>query len=60
MLTNFASDTFREAQERFGFLKRPRGVTVSGDVRLIKPDPADLRSPRSQLWTGARRHAVYR
>ncbi|MFE0013662.1 HAD family hydrolase [Mesorhizobium sp. NPDC059054] len=40
MLTNFASDTFREAQERFIFLKRPRGVTVSGDVKLIKPDRA--------------------
>lgn len=40
MLTNFASDTFREAQERFAFLKRPRGVTVSGDIKLIKPDRA--------------------
>lgn len=38
MLTNFASDTFREAQERFLFLKRPRGVTVSGDIGFIKPD----------------------
>lgn len=40
MLTNFASDTFREAQMRFPFLTRPRGVTVSGDVKLLKPDPA--------------------
>ncbi|MBW8640125.1 HAD family phosphatase [Hoeflea sp. WL0058] len=40
MLTNFASDTFREAQERFTFLKEPRGVTVSGDIGLIKPDVA--------------------
>ena len=40
MLTNFSSDTFREAMEMFPFLKRPRGVTVSGDVKLIKPDPA--------------------
>ena len=40
MLTNFASDTFREAQEMYPFLKRPRGVTVSGDVRLLKPDIA--------------------
>lgn len=39
-LTNFASDTFREAQRRFPFLTEGRGVTVSGDVRLIKPDPA--------------------
>lgn len=40
MLTNFASDTFAEASERFQFLKKPRGVTVSGDVGLIKPDRA--------------------
>lgn len=40
MLTNFASDTFRECMDRFAFLKAPRGVTVSGDIRLIKPDPA--------------------
>ncbi|QPB20557.1 HAD family phosphatase [Rhizobium sp. 007] len=40
MLTNFASDTFREAQKRFAFLTKPRGVTVSGDVGLIKPDIA--------------------
>jgi HAD superfamily hydrolase (TIGR01509 family) len=38
MLTNFASDTFREALTRFPFLTLPRGVTVSGDVGLIKPD----------------------
>ncbi len=40
MLTNFASDTFEEARQRFGFLQRPRGVTVSAEVRLIKPDRA--------------------
>ena len=40
MLTNFAADTFREAQARFDFLNRPRGVTVSGEIGLIKPDRA--------------------
>lgn len=40
MLTNFAADTFRQAQEMFPFLKVPRGVTVSGDIGLIKPDRA--------------------
>lgn len=40
MLTNFASDTFREAQKMYPFLTLPRGVTVSGDVGLIKPDIA--------------------
>jgi len=38
MLTNFASDTFAEARKRFPFLNKPRGVTVSGEIRLIKPD----------------------
>ncbi|MDA4844800.1 HAD family hydrolase [Hoeflea poritis] len=37
MLTNFASDTFREVQERFDFLNETRGVTVSGDIGVIKP-----------------------
>jgi len=40
MLTNFATDTFAEARERFDFLKKPRGVTVSGDHKVIKPDVA--------------------
>jgi 2-haloacid dehalogenase len=40
MLTNFAADTFREARERFDFLNRPRGVTVSGEIGLLKPDVA--------------------
>jgi len=39
MLTNFASDTFKEAQEKFPFLKASRGVSVSGELKLIKPDP---------------------
>jgi 2-haloacid dehalogenase len=38
MLTNFAADTFAEARRRFPFLERPRGVTVSGEVGMIKPD----------------------
>ena len=40
MLTNFAADTFVEARERFPFLERPRGVTVSGEVGMIKPERA--------------------
>jgi len=40
MLTNFAADTFTEARQRFDFLDRPRGVTVSGEIGLIKPDRA--------------------
>jgi len=40
MLTNFAADTFREAQEMYPFLTTSRGITVSGEVGLIKPDRA--------------------
>jgi 2-haloacid dehalogenase len=40
MLTNFASDTFVEAREMYPFLNVPRGVTVSGEIGLIKPDRA--------------------
>lgn len=40
MLTNWAADTFSEARARFPFLERPRGVTVSGEIGLIKPDRA--------------------
>ena len=38
MLTNFAADTFVEARRRFPFLDRPRGVSVSGEIGMIKPD----------------------
>jgi len=37
MLTNWAADTFVEARARFPFLHRPRGVTVSGEIGMIKP-----------------------
>lgn len=40
LLTNFAADTFRLARQRFPFLQQTRGVTVSGEVGLVKPDPA--------------------
>ena len=35
-----AADTFVEARQRFAFLERPRGITVSGEIRQIKPDRA--------------------
>jgi 2-haloacid dehalogenase len=40
MLTNFLQDTFSQARGMFPFLDEPRGVTVSGEVGLIKPDRA--------------------
>jgi 2-haloacid dehalogenase len=38
LLTNWAADTFVEARSRFPFLDKARGVTVSGEIRAIKPD----------------------
>ena len=40
LLTNWAADTFVEARGRFPFLEKPRGITVSGEIRHIKPDRA--------------------
>lgn len=39
-ITNFAGDTFAEAQARFPFLNAFKGVVVSAHERLLKPDPA--------------------
>jgi 2-haloacid dehalogenase len=51
LLTNFAADTFAEARERFPFLQRPRGVTVSGEIGLVKPERAiyDLHAEKFAL-----------
>lgn len=39
LLTNFAADTFEEARSIYPFLDITRGVTVSGRVGAVKPDP---------------------
>jgi 2-haloacid dehalogenase len=40
-ITNFASDTFREAQERFPFLANSfLDIVISGDEKVLKPDPS--------------------
>jgi 2-haloacid dehalogenase len=38
LLTNWAADTFVEARARFPFLEKPRGITVSAEIKAIKPD----------------------
>jgi len=38
-LTNWASDTFAISEAAFPFLQTFRGITVSGRVGLIKPEP---------------------
>jgi len=40
LLTNFSDDTFPQAVETHPQLALARGVTVSADVGLLKPDPA--------------------
>jgi 2-haloacid dehalogenase len=42
-ITNFSSPKFVLAQERFPFLAGFDGIIVSGDERLLKPDPAIYR-----------------
>jgi 2-haloacid dehalogenase len=42
-LTNWSAETFGIARERFGFLEWFDGVLVSGEERMIKPDPAIFR-----------------
>jgi 2-haloacid dehalogenase len=42
-LTNWSAETFGVARERFAFLDWFCGVLVSGEERLIKPDPRFFR-----------------
>jgi 2-haloacid dehalogenase len=39
-ITNWNGDTFRATRNRFGFLTLFRDIIVSGDEKLLKPDPA--------------------
>ena len=38
-LSNWSTETYPTALKRFDFLKWFRGVLLSGEVRLLKPDP---------------------
>ncbi len=38
-LSNWSTETYPAALKRFDFLKWFRGVLLSGEVRLLKPDP---------------------
>jgi 2-haloacid dehalogenase len=39
VLSNWSAETFPAALKRFEFLKWFRGIMLSGDVKLLKPDP---------------------
>jgi 2-haloacid dehalogenase len=38
-LTNWSRETFPHALKRFAFFQRFRGIVVSGEIKLKKPDP---------------------
>jgi len=38
-LTNWSAETYPAALKRFAFLRWFRGILVSGDIQLVKPDP---------------------
>jgi 2-haloacid dehalogenase len=42
-LTNWSAETFPAGRRRFPFLGRFRHITVSGELKLVKPDPAIYR-----------------
>lgn len=37
-LTNFSAETFRPTRKRFAFFERFRGIVVSGDEKMLKPE----------------------
>ena len=39
-LTNYSDETFAKAEATYPVLQRFRGITVSGRVGMVKPDPA--------------------
>ena len=54
-LTNMPAEVWPRLQARYGFLDRLRGAVVSGQDRLVKPDPAIYRLllDRYRLEAGA-------
>ncbi|MFO1350344.1 MAG: HAD family phosphatase [Gammaproteobacteria bacterium] len=39
-ITNFSTEKFVQVERRYDFFRAFSGIVVSGEVRLIKPDPA--------------------
>jgi 2-haloacid dehalogenase len=42
-LTNWSAETFPRSRWRFAFFERFRHIAVSGELKLVKPDPAIYR-----------------
>jgi 2-haloacid dehalogenase len=52
-LTNWSAETFHHAEQQFGFLADFTEVLVSGELRLLKPDPAIYRELLRRTGTRA-------
>jgi HAD superfamily hydrolase (TIGR01509 family) len=48
-LSNIPVDTYQECIPRFGFLTLFRGITASGEVRMVKPDP-EIYHHHAETW----------
>ena len=48
-LTNWSAETFPYARAHYPFLKLFRNIVVSGELKLIKPDPAIYRASLDQV-----------
>jgi 2-haloacid dehalogenase len=48
-LSNWSAETFPYAQRRFEFLQWFRAIVLSGEVRLVKPDPRILNASAKRL-----------
>jgi 2-haloacid dehalogenase len=39
-ITNFAADTCAESQQKYSFFRHFRGIVISGEIGILKPDAA--------------------
>ncbi len=59
-LTNWSHETFPQALELYDFLGWFQAIIVSGQERLVKPDPRIYRLLTEQVRAGPRQPGVYR
>src|SRR6267143_2209514 len=59
-LTNFSAETYPPTFKRFEFLRWFRGVVVSGEVGVIKPDPRIFRIAHRALCDRSETRCLYR
>ncbi len=59
-LTNWSAETYPAALDRFAFLRWFRGILVSGEVGVIKPDPRIFALLIERFAVEPRAHRLYR